>query len=105
LKLKAKKIAITEQINNLKQAFGKSYLEQHALMEAKKFFSRYDESLDKISEDIFEMERSYQNEYPQNYGCQKSNSKVSQMEGETSFNRMFNNSPKVIKRTYSDNNL
>ena len=64
-KLKIKKNHVKKQINNLKKSFNHPILQTKLIFELKKMYVKYDECLDKISEEIFEIERSYQNEYPE----------------------------------------
>lgn len=60
--LKIKKKKINENLISLRRDIGMPYHEYDALYDAKKVFNKYDEFLDKMAEDMFEMERSYKSE-------------------------------------------
>jgi len=107
LSLQYKKKLINEQISKLRNAFGKSFIEEECLFEAKKYFKKIDESLDKVSEDIFEMERSYQVLCPGNNAL-KNATKISVQKSQN-FNSKTSKcllSPTFkINRTSSENNV
>ena len=104
--LKYKKKLINEQILKLSNAFGKTYLEEDCLFDATKYFKKIDESLDKVSEDIYEMERSYPIECPGIVvpkSCSKITNQISHNFGNESQEGII--SPNIIKRTSSENNI